>query len=111
MGTTSGWAKTKTIDTFAEFGIGTCTSLTTWGDLEQSIQAIQFWGSLTFVVLSWCVLNHGVNLMCDWLKVFRQKMFCFHFLASTFALVTSAYMLGAYLRDYCGKSLNDEMVL
>jgi hypothetical protein len=109
--TFSGWAKDTTIRTVAELGIGTCTSLTTWGDLEQSIQAIQFWGSLTFAVLSWCVLNHGVNLMCDWLKIFRQKMFCFHFLASTLAFVSSAYMLGAHRREYCGKSLKDETIL
>jgi len=105
---TGGWAKTKAVDTFA-FG-STCTSPTTWGDLEQSIQAIQFWVSLTFVVLSWSVLNHGLNIMCDLFKRFRQKMFCFHVLASFLALVTAAQMVATCRRDFCGKALKDEKV-
>jgi len=104
LGAESGWQVAKTLDFFPS----TCSGLGGWGNLEQSIQLIQIWGTVTFLTVAWSTANHAVNLVCDWLKVFRPRMFVFHFANSFLALFVVQLMAQTYHRDYCGEAIKDK---
>jgi hypothetical protein len=104
VGPSSGWRLAKTLDFFSS----ACASMSGWGDLEQSIQLIQMFGAVLFITVAWSTGNHAANLVCDWLAVFRSKMFAFHF-ANCFLSIVVIYLMGqTYSREYCGEAIKDK---
>merc|ERR1719271_201419 len=79
-----------------------------WGDLEQAIQSIQIWGAVVFVTVAWSTANHAMNLVCDWLAIFRKKLFVFHFANCFFSSIVVYLMAQTYYREFCGEAIRDK---